>query len=215
MPFVKRYKSLIFFVCLVSYLTAQPLLSDAFPRLDTLLTVFLVALLLLTPYSITANKKWLVFAVFAFIVTIPCLVEQGHGNVFLAVLKILGLISYFIVILQGFWHIVRSEDVSTDQIFGSLSGYFMIGIGFCLAYDALQDFGLVKFASPTNKALNIDDLMYYSFTVLATVGFGDVTPVSPLAKRLAGIESATGVLYVAVFIGRLIGLRVGSRKGKS
>jgi hypothetical protein len=47
---------------------------------------------------------------------------------------------------------------------------------------------------------------YYSFTTLATLGYGDVTPVTAGARALSVLEGITGQLYLAVLIARLVGL---------
>ena len=46
----------------------------------------------------------------------------------------------------------------------------------------------------------------FSFITLSTVGYGDITPVSKVARMLAATEAMTGLLYVAVLIARLVGL---------
>jgi len=45
---------------------------------------------------------------------------------------------------------------------------------------------------------------YFSFVTLTTVGYGDILPVTPVARGLANLEAVAGVLFVAVFIARLI-----------
>ena len=47
---------------------------------------------------------------------------------------------------------------------------------------------------------------YFSFITLSTVGYGDITPVSRIARWLAAMEAMTGQLYVAVLIARLVAL---------
>jgi hypothetical protein len=47
---------------------------------------------------------------------------------------------------------------------------------------------------------------YFSFITLSTVGYGDITPVSRIARWLAAMEAMTGLLYVAVLISRLVSL---------
>jgi hypothetical protein len=47
---------------------------------------------------------------------------------------------------------------------------------------------------------------YFSFVTLSTVGYGDITPVSKVARMLAAMEAMTGLLYVAVLIARLVAL---------
>ena len=47
---------------------------------------------------------------------------------------------------------------------------------------------------------------YFSFITLSTVGYGDITPVSKIARWLAAAEAMTGLLYVTVLIARLVAL---------
>ena len=49
------------------------------------------------------------------------------------------------------------------------------------------------------------DLLYFSFTTLTTVGYGDILPVSSIAKVFANLEGMLGVLFPAVFIAKLVG----------
>lgn len=61
--------------------------------------------------------------------------------------------------------------------------------------------------------------LYYSFTTLTTLGYGDITPIHPYARSLAVLESLVGVIYPAVLIARLVSLDVideqDARRGRS
>lgn len=46
--------------------------------------------------------------------------------------------------------------------------------------------------------------LYFSFVTLTTLGYGDIVPATPLARILAVLEAATGVLYIAITVARLI-----------
>jgi hypothetical protein len=54
--------------------------------------------------------------------------------------------------------------------------------------------------------------IYYSFVTLTTTGYGDVTPVHPVARSLAIAEALTGQLYLAITLARLVALYVGPRR---
>jgi hypothetical protein len=49
-------------------------------------------------------------------------------------------------------------------------------------------------------------MVYFSFTTLTTLGYGDITPVSYTAKMWSITEAVTGVMFIAVMISRLIAL---------
>jgi hypothetical protein len=51
-------------------------------------------------------------------------------------------------------------------------------------------------------------LIYYSFTTLTTVGFGDVLPSSDLARSASVFEAVIGQMLLVVMMARLVGLHV-------
>jgi len=54
-------------------------------------------------------------------------------------------------------------------------------------------------------------LIYFSFTTLTTVGFGDVYPVIPAARALTMAEALVGQLYIAILIASLVGMALQAR----
>ncbi len=52
------------------------------------------------------------------------------------------------------------------------------------------------------------DLIYFSFVTITTLGYGDITPVSRMAKNLALLEAVWGQTYLAVLVARLVGLHL-------
>jgi hypothetical protein len=52
--------------------------------------------------------------------------------------------------------------------------------------------------------LQVSRFSYFSFVTLSTLGYGDITPLSRLARNLAALEAISGQLYLAVLISRLV-----------
>jgi hypothetical protein len=63
---------------------------------------------------------------------------------------------------------------------------------------------------------NIDalqrQLTYFSFITLTTTGYGDITPVHPLARTLAIFEALAGQLYLVITLARLVSLALMEKK---
>jgi Ion channel len=55
-------------------------------------------------------------------------------------------------------------------------------------------------------------LLYFSFTTLTTAGFGDITPLHPLARSLANLEAVIGQLFPATLLARLVSLELEHRR---
>ena len=60
----------------------------------------------------------------------------------------------------------------------------------------------------TADDLRLLDLQYFSFVTMTTLGYGDVAPVSDVARALAALEALIGQLYLAVLVAALVGAYV-------
>jgi hypothetical protein len=114
-------------------------------------------------------------------------------------------------ILRG----IFARQVSGDAIFGAVCGYLLLGIIWTLLYSAVEtafpgSFSCPMPAGPDSLVAQPDRdvLGYYSFITLATVGYGDVTPTTPLARTLAWMEAVAGQFYLAILVAGLVGFKV-------
>jgi hypothetical protein len=55
-------------------------------------------------------------------------------------------------------------------------------------------------------------LLYFSFSTLTTVGYGDIVPLYPLARNFANLEAVIGQLYPATLLARLVSLEIEHRR---
>jgi len=106
--------------------------------------------------------------------------------------------------------ILRASSVNVEVLCASISAYLMLGLMWTMAYwlvDQLTPGGAFSFNTNTGTpSMNGFTGFYFSFITLSTVGYGDITPVSKIARWLAAMEAMTGLLYVAVLIARLVSL---------
>ena len=52
------------------------------------------------------------------------------------------------------------------------------------------------------------DFYYYSLVTLTTLGYGDITPLEPMARGLAALEAVIGPVYLTVLVARLVGMHI-------
>ncbi len=103
-------------------------------------------------------------------------------------------------------HLFTTAQVTWDTILGGISIYFLLGFFWALLFITLHQLQPASFhVPPPGHAMY---LVYFSFTTLTTVGYGDVVPTSGVAMMLANLESIVGQLFLTVFIARLIGLHL-------
>ncbi len=114
--------------------------------------------------------------------------------------------------------LMRMNRVSAQVLSASLCTYLMIGLWFFAVYRLLPHDHFVPELDPAEAAAIAKgdqegrmDLFYFSFVTLTSLGYGDVTPVSPVAKSLAILEVTLGQLCLAVLIARQLGMYLAAR----
>ena len=121
-----------------------------------------------------------------------------------------GLILVAFVVGQLLRFILRAPSVTTNVLCASISAYLMLGLMWTMAYwlvDQLTPGGAFSYnTNAGTHSISGFTGFYFSFVTLSTVGYGDITPVSRIARWLAAMEAMTGLLYVAVLIARLVSL---------
>ena len=113
-----------------------------------------------------------------------------------------------------FLYIQRRGSPTNDTVYGGICVYVLVGYCFALVFMLLEILSPGSFfyahAAPVGIVQIESQLIYFSFSTLTTVGFGDITPLTPPAKAFAMIEAVVGPMFVAVFLARLVGVRTSS-----
>jgi hypothetical protein len=125
----------------------------------------------------------------------------------------------FLVFLSGFILsiLATQREVSRDVICGAICGYLFLGLFWGFLYEAVALFWPGSFAASGALAPQLADeqgrrsiLLYFSFSTLTTLGYGDVLPVSPPARMLACMEVMAGQFYLSILVAGLVSLRIAS-----
>ena len=105
--------------------------------------------------------------------------------------------------------ILQTPYVDTEVLSAGIVVYLMLGLLWSLSYMLLAQItpGSFVFALADQPHGRMDgfNAFYFSFSTLTTLSFGDITPVSRVARTLAIMETVTGTLYLAILISRLVG----------
>lgn len=202
----------------VQLLIALGLLFFAFPFVEevkggNVIVSILFSLVLLSAVLAVAERKRVL--VVAIILAIPAIGGRWINHlrpelvppfVFLTA----GLILIAFVVANLLRFVLRAPSVDVEVLCASIAAYLMLGLMWTIAYwlvDQLTPGGAFSFnTNAGTRSMNGFTGFYFSFITLSTVGYGDITPVSRIARWLAALEAMTGLLYVAVLIARLVAL---------
>lgn len=106
-------------------------------------------------------------------------------------------------LVATFSELLGSRETTTDSLVGAIFGYFVIATACSMLFLQVEGFRPGSFRLPEGGDLNTQ-LLYFSIVTLTTVGYGDITPATPIAQICAALEAALGTLYLAILIGRIV-----------
>src|SRR6478736_4670675 len=202
----------------VELLVALVLLFVFFPFVEEVkggdvIVSILLSLVLLSAVLAVADRKGVFFI--ALVLAIPAIVGRwiSHFRPDLVpppVFLVAGLALIAFVVANLLRFVLRAPSVNADVLCASISAYLMLGLLWTMAYWLVDQLTPGAFSFNTTSGMKETmagfNAFYFSFITLSTVGYGDITPVSKVARMLAATEAITGLLYVAVLIARLVGL---------
>jgi hypothetical protein len=103
--------------------------------------------------------------------------------------------------------------IMSDVLVAAASVYLVIGSGFAAVFSLIEWLAPGSFLVASGAPINWQQLFYFSYVTLTTVGYGDITPQGFYAQSFAIFEAVIGVLYTVILLSRLVGLQ-SSGKGR-
>lgn len=103
--------------------------------------------------------------------------------------------------------VMSARQVDFNILCGAVSVYLLLAVTWALLFRLIEGAQPGSFALP-NKDIyaNFNQFIYFSLSSLTTLGYGDIAPLTPVARIWSTLEAVTGVLYIAVLVARLVSL---------
>lgn len=120
-------------------------------------------------------------------------------------------ISASLALVGALVSLVRQHGVTLQAVAGALAIYLQLGLIFASVIGFVAHVDDVPYIAQGGDGSQTDRV-YFSFTVLTTTGFGDLTAAQPGGRALAVVEMLGGQLYLVTVIGVLVGGLVGRRR---
>ena len=205
-----RVSIFVFLVALVLFIVAIPFLQDL-PRGDLVQSVLLTLVLVSGLLAIGARRGTLALAAVLVIAALMAKwVNHFRPDVMSPAVYLTGGVLFLALVSVHFLRfLLRAPRVNAQVLQAGIATYLVFGLLWTLAYllvDRLIPDSFIFSATPGVSSLDGFNALYFSFVSLSTMGYGDIVPVSRVARLLAILEGTTGVLYMSVLIARLVGL---------
>jgi hypothetical protein len=203
----KQSQYLYLLIAILMQLLVYPFF-EASPYKSVIMNVLSTFVLVTAVYVIGFGRKQLFTAValggFAFVgIWYVMFIEPRY---YLAILSVMCRISFNVyVIFLILVSLFRAKQVTFNTIYGAVSVYLLIGTMFSILYTFIETLLPGSFFIDETRSL---DFVFFSFTTLTTLGYGDITPVSAYARTATSLQAIIGVLYIAILISRFVGIYI-------
>ena len=110
--------------------------------------------------------------------------------------------------------VLFTGTITSNDIVGAICIYMLLGLIWALLYLFIAEIVPGSFNGlPQAPWLeNFAAAIYFSFVTITTLGYGDISPILPLARFLVIMEAIVGVFYMAILVASLIGVRMSIRE---
>ena len=205
--------SYLYFMISLLLLIIAPALAMTANSGQLVLNLLIGLVIFMGAFFVTTSPKELLFAMllggFLFWTFL-----RGMADPSFSIVSIFANLAFFGFL---FWklmsYLLQTKEVTANGLFACVSAYLILGIMGVPICNTIEHFYPQAFTLPDEHTFY--DLLYFCYITITTVGFGDITPVHPLAKALAMLLSISGQLYITFVVAIIIGKYLANQAGQN
>ncbi len=114
-----------------------------------------------------------------------------------------------LVLIKAIQRMLQTLVVTPALISAAITVYLLSGVLWTIGFHALETIQPGSFVSSgSSTPMSAGELSYFSFVTLTTLGYGDISATTPVARSLATLEAVFGQVFLVVLLGRLVSLHI-------
>lgn len=206
----------VFLVVISVYLPLLIAGSESALETDPAMSVFTTVLFLSAAFTAVRHPLVRLWAM-ALAITAVCshwTAVMRVGIQFDTVRLMSALVLFLVIAISLIQQVFRPGKVTGHRIRGAIAVYLLLGLLWAFAYTLLDLYIPDSFSETVKNTVHgsrFQQLVYFSFVTLTTVGYGDMAPIAPVSRSLAITEAIVGQMYLAVVLARMVSLELSSR----
>lgn len=201
---------LFLLISLLGYLVLAPLFKG-FVGIKLLLGIFTTAIFITAIYAVSQKKHFFVIGSLlalpmiaatwtAYFVKIPSLILVGDC---------FGILFFAFTVVNILSFVFKQHEVTLDVICGAIVVYLLIAMMWGSVFSLVESLQPGSFAMLESQIRESNlPFYYFSFVTITTLGYGDITPVTDIARSFAFLEAVIGQIYLVVLVARLVGINI-------
>jgi hypothetical protein len=120
-----------------------------------------------------------------------------------------GILFFAFLVITIVSFVFKQNRVTLNVINASVVVYLLIAIMWAFLFILVEKVHPGSFSIVASQGEDSTfHFFYYSFVTITTLGYGDITPVSDIARSLALLEALIGQIYLVVLVARLVGIHI-------
>ncbi len=179
----------------------ETILSPIFLLLNTIAGIILIS----------EKKKLMWFFIFLIIIesvlfSLEYFDKEPINQLFISKIRFFIFFIFYVTItyeiIKNVW---QSKIINKNVIFGLISGYISLGfIGFFI-YLSVDIWYPNSFNGIEVGVNATEELMYFSYITLMTIGYGEISPITPMAQKATIFIGLLGQFYMVILTAIIVG----------
>ncbi|MGY0615256.1 potassium channel family protein [Vibrio sp. FJH11] len=187
--------------------------------IEHMLQAFTILTFIVCFASLRFDKTWSRFlytlvGIWVIVIVIKTIFHIQEMNVVMLALTFAFFFGTFKSIAR---QILFTGHVNSNKVIGSVALFLLLGLMWAIAYLILIEFSPQAFTGmeAISWGQNFSNAAYFSFVTLTTLGYGDISPLTPLAQVIVYLEAITGVFYMAIVVSSLVSSNIDHQVNKN
>jgi voltage-gated potassium channel len=196
-------------IILLVALSVMIFISPVLPKQDHILTRVLLCILVGSGlFAAEFNKAAfrILSAIGALVILVTLLNLILHESNNLSILTFfLNTLFFIIVTIALVAHVAKAKDVDGSTLLCAINSYLLIGLTLSIMFMIMDLFFPGSFEQVDTGTGKFSTFVYYGFITLTTLGYGDITPSTAMARSLSAFTALFGQLYLVIIMALIIG----------
>jgi hypothetical protein len=202
---IRGIEYVILVAAVLSYILFLPFFVDS--KSEQTAFTFFISLVLISATNVVAKDRTI--GLISLGVLIPSLLLMWvnlvypEGTSIIIITRAFWILLLVIVAYVLLRSIIKTKGpIPRDVLWSAVALYLIFGLAWAILYSVIDLVSPGSFLHTFNRnePLTDSDFIYFSFVTLATLGYGEILPITAQARSLVILEIVTGVLYLAILI---------------
>ena len=204
--------NIILLTGLILFIFIMPVIPEKEHYLTRILLCIVVGSgLYAADFSKTAFRILSGLGALVILVTLLNLILPEINN--LIVLAFLLNTGFFVVVtIALISHVAGAKKVYASTILCAVNSYLLLGLTMSILMLILDLLIPGSFSLGEPVAGSASEFIYFGFVTLSTLGYGDITPSTPMARSMSIFTSLLGQLYLVIIMALIIGKFLSAKK---